>query len=73
MARSNRNRMRRWWAALAVLPLAAGACDSGSTGPATGQTTVSLYVKDAPGVANVWVKIDDVVLMSDGGLRTPSS
>jgi len=57
-----------WWTALAALPLAAGACDTTSTGPAAGNTTVSLYVKDAPGdVANVWVQIDDVVLMSDSG------
>jgi hypothetical protein len=68
MARSNRNRMTRWWAAVALLPLAAGACDSGATSPATDQTTVSVYVKDAPGdVAHVWVQIDDVVLMSDSG------
>ncbi|MCG6956056.1 MAG: DUF4382 domain-containing protein [Gemmatimonadetes bacterium] len=68
MARSNRNRVMRWCVAAAVLPLAAGACDTNSTSPATGQTAVSLYVKDAPGdVQGVWVLINDVVLMSDGG------
>jgi Domain of unknown function (DUF4382) len=56
-----------WGLALLVLPLAAGACSDTGTNPA-GRTTVSVYVKDAPGdVDSVWVQIDDIVLVGDSG------
>lgn len=57
----------RWCLALALLPLVAGGCDSSVTGnPAN--TTMSVYLKDGPGdVDEVWVQVNDVVLMGANG------
>ncbi len=57
----------RWSLALALLPLVAGGCDNSVTGnPAN--TTMSVYLKDGPGdVDEVWVQVNDVVLMGENG------
>jgi len=65
MVRSHYFRGPRWYLALALLPLAAGGCDS-SLSP--NNATMSVYLKDRAGdVDEVWVKVDDVVLMGDNG------
>ncbi len=67
MGRSRDFRGPRWYLALALLPMLAAGCDSSLTNnPAN--ATMSVYLKDRAGdVDEVWVKVDDVVLMGDNG------
>lgn len=63
--RANRKGLRRW-AAAALLPLAAAACDSPTEMPQTRTTTLNVYLKDQAGdVDSVWIQIDDVILKGD--------
>jgi len=67
MVRSHDFRGPRWYLALALLPVIAAGCDSSLTNnPAN--TTMSVYLKDRAGdVDDVWVQVDDVVLVGDNG------
>ena len=60
----------RWGLTALTAVLVAAACDDGITdthGP-NEASTLSVYLKDAPGdVDSVWVQVDDVVLMGNGG------
>lgn len=54
--------------ALALVPLVAGACDDSLTDEDSGDATLSVFLKDAPGdVDRVWLEIEDVLLVGDGG------
>lgn len=60
---------------LVVAAVALTACDDGNPEDITGTqepgadaTTLSVYLKDAPGdVDSVWVQVEDVILVGDGG------
>jgi hypothetical protein len=56
---------------LVVTLLLLGGCDSSSTGPddpGAGNATLSVWLTDAPGdVANVWVEVENVILVGNGG------
>lgn len=59
----------RWYLAFAfaLLTLVGTACDSPTDGDA-GESTISIFLTDAPGdVDSVWVQVDDVVLAGGDG------
>jgi hypothetical protein len=71
MARPLATRSTVAYFALALAPLALGACDDSPTDEDSGGTTLSVYLKDAPGdVDKVWLQIDDVVLAGDEAPRS---
>lgn len=53
---------------LLLLPLFAMGCDNAPAGPENGTAQLSVYLTDAAGdVENVWVQVNDVVLVGEGG------
>ncbi len=55
-------------AALALVPLVTASCGDSPTDEGAAATTLSVFLKDAPGdVDRVWLQVEDVVLVGDGG------